>query len=41
MLDSAFLSHVVLWVIGALAVCGVVSSFAAMFAMGRSGYRQD
>ena len=41
MLDSAFLSHVVLWVIGARAVCGVVSSFAAMFAMGRSGYRQD
>ncbi|WP_309129017.1 hypothetical protein [Microbacterium sp.] len=41
MLDGAFLSHVVLWVIGAIAVCGVVSSFAAMFAMGRSGYRKD
>ncbi|WCD91695.1 hypothetical protein [Microbacterium sp. nov. GSS16] len=41
MLDAAFLSHVVLWVIGAIAVCGVVSSFAAMFSMGRSGYRED
>ncbi|MFJ4046739.1 hypothetical protein ACIPV2_13455 [Microbacterium sp. NPDC089987] len=41
MLDPAFLSHVVFWVIGAIAVCGVVSSFAAMFAMGRSGYRED
>lgn len=41
MLDAAFLSHVVLWVIGAIAVCGVVSSFVAMFAMGRSAYRED
>ncbi|MFD5226808.1 hypothetical protein ACFWHT_14425 [Microbacterium sp. NPDC058342] len=41
MLDAAFLSHVVLWLIGAIAVCGVVSSIAAMFAMGRSGYRKD
>ncbi|MFD5215937.1 hypothetical protein [Microbacterium sp. NPDC058345] len=41
MLDGAFLSHVVLWVVGAIAVCGVVSSFAALFAMGRTGYRKD
>ncbi|WP_259363333.1 hypothetical protein [Microbacterium esteraromaticum] len=41
MLDAAFLSHVLLWVIGAIAVCGVVSSFAAMFSLGRSGYRKD
>lgn len=41
MLDAAFLSHVILWIIGAIAVCGVVSSFAAMFFMGRSGYRKD
>lgn len=41
MLDAASLSHVVLWVIGAIALCGVVSSFAAMFSMGRSGYRKD
>lgn len=41
MLDGAFLSHVVLWIIGAIAVCGVVSSFAAMFAMGRTAYRKD
>ncbi|WP_264674903.1 hypothetical protein [Microbacterium sp. YJN-G] len=41
MIDAAFLSHVTFWVIGAIAVCGVVSSFAAMFAMGRSSYRKD
>jgi len=41
MLDAAFLSHVVFWIIGAIAVCGVVSAFAAMFFMGRSGYRKD
>ncbi|WP_336646771.1 hypothetical protein [Microbacterium sp. USHLN186] len=41
MLDAAFLSHVILWVIGAIALGGIVSSFAAMFAMGRSGYRKD
>jgi len=41
MLDSAFLSHVVLWVIGAITVCGVVSSAVAMLAMSRTAYRKD
>jgi hypothetical protein len=41
MLDGAFLSHVILWVIGAMSVCAVVGSFAALFSMGRSGYRKD
>ncbi|MEV7633562.1 hypothetical protein AB0N64_14275 [Microbacterium sp. NPDC089318] len=41
MLDAAFLSHVALWIIGAIAVGGVVSSFAALISMGRSGYRED
>ncbi|WP_435746158.1 hypothetical protein [Microbacterium sp. PMB16] len=41
MLDGAFLSHVLLWVIGAMTVCAIVGSFAALFSMGRSGYRKD
>ncbi|WP_309065770.1 hypothetical protein [Microbacterium sp.] len=41
MFDGAFLSHVILLVIGAISACGIVSAFAAMFAMGRSGYRKD
>lgn len=41
MLDGAFLSHVLLWLIGAMTVCAVVGSFGALFAMGRSGYRKD
>ncbi|MGW9628628.1 hypothetical protein [Microbacterium sp. NPDC055521] len=41
MFDAAFLSHVTFWIIGGIAVCGVVSSIAAMYAMGRSGYRED
>lgn len=40
MLDAAF-SHVILWGIGAMTICAVVGSFAAMFSMGRSGYRKD
>lgn len=41
MLDGAFLSHALLWLIGAMSVCAVVGSFGALFAMGRSGYRKD
>ncbi|GAA2949359.1 MULTISPECIES: hypothetical protein [Microbacterium] len=41
MLDGAFLSHVLLWLIGAMSVCAVVGSFAALFSLGRSGYRKD
>ncbi|MFJ2370548.1 hypothetical protein [Microbacterium sp. NPDC087665] len=41
MLDGAFLSHVLLWVIGAMTVCAAIGSFAALFSMGRSGYRKD
>jgi hypothetical protein len=41
MLDGAFLSHVLLWVIGAMSVCAAVTTFAALFSMGRSGYRKD
>lgn len=41
MLDGAFLSHALLWLIGAMAVCATGLTFVALFAMGRSGYRKD
>jgi len=41
MLDAAFLSHALYWLIGAMTVCGAVMMMAAMFSMGRSGYRKD
>jgi hypothetical protein len=41
MLDGAFLSHALLWLIGAMTVCAAATSFIALFAMGRSGYRKD
>ena len=41
MLDAAFLSHALLWLIGAMAVVGGVTCIGAMFTMGRSGYRKD
>lgn len=41
MLDGAFFSHVILWVIGAMSICAAVASFAALFSMGRSGARKD
>lgn len=41
MLDGAFFSHVILWVIGAMTVCAAATSFIALFALGRSGYRKD
>jgi hypothetical protein len=41
MLDDAFFSHVIAWVIGAMALCATVGAFGALFAMGRSGYRKD
>lgn len=41
MLDGAFLSHALLWLIGTMTVCAVVGSFGALFAMGRSSYRKD
>ncbi|MFK3836562.1 MULTISPECIES: hypothetical protein [Microbacterium] len=41
MLDGAFFSHVILWVIGAMTVGATIASFAALFSLGRSGYRKD
>ena len=41
MLDAAFLSHVLLWLIGAMSVCAAVATGAALFSLGRSSYRKD
>ncbi|BDZ37706.1 hypothetical protein [Microbacterium suwonense] len=41
MLDAAFLSHVVFWLIGAIVVVGTVSSIGAMYWMGRATNRKD
>lgn len=41
MLDGAALSHVVFYVILGLSACTIVGGLAAMFSMGRSGYRKD
>lgn len=41
MIDGAFLSHAILWLIGAMAVCATVFTVGALFSMGRSGYRKD
>ncbi|MGP6172126.1 hypothetical protein ACTU6U_09975 [Microbacterium sp. A196] len=41
MLDGAFLSHVILWLIGAMALGATVCTVGALFAMGRTSYRKD
>lgn len=41
MLDGAFLSHAIGWLIGAMTLCAAVFTFGALFSMGRSGYRKD
>ena len=41
MLDAAFMSHAILWLIGAMALGAIVTTAGALFAMGRSGYRKD
>ncbi|WP_264675287.1 hypothetical protein [Microbacterium tenebrionis] len=41
MIDGAFLSHAIAWLIGAMTVCATVFSIGALFSLGRSGYRKD
>jgi len=41
MIDGAFLSHAILWLIGAMTVCATVLTAGALFSMGRTGYRKD
>ncbi|MDT0158691.1 hypothetical protein Q9R19_13760 [Microbacterium sp. ARD32] len=38
---AAVITHVLFWLIGGIAVLGGVGAFAAMFSMGRTGYRKD
>ena len=41
MLDSAFITNLILWGIGGLALVGAVLTAAAFWSMGRAGYRKD
>lgn len=41
MIDGAFLSHGILWLIGAMTLCATVLTVGALFSMGRTGYRKD
>jgi hypothetical protein len=41
MLDGVFFSHAIAWLIGAMTVCAAGVTFAALFSLGRSGYRKD
>lgn len=34
-------SHVLLWIIGAMALVGTVGTVLAFWGLGRSGYRKD
>jgi hypothetical protein len=40
-MDSGFFSHVVLWVIGGIALVGGIGAIGALFSMGRNaGYKK-
>ena len=41
MLDGAFFSHAIAWLIGAMALCTTLALGGALFSLGRSGYRKD
>ncbi|WP_322411827.1 hypothetical protein [Microbacterium invictum] len=40
-MDYGFLSHVIVWVVGAITVIGAVGLVGAIFSMGRTAYRKD
>jgi hypothetical protein len=40
-MDYGFLSHALLWLIGAMAAVGAVLTIGAFWSMGRAGYRKD
>lgn len=40
-MEYGFISHVLLWLVGVIAVGGLVGTVAAFWSMGRSGYRND
>ncbi|MFL1999689.1 MULTISPECIES: hypothetical protein [unclassified Microbacterium] len=39
-LDAHFFSYVMLWIVGGIAAVGGVGLIAALFSMGRQGYRK-
>lgn len=40
-MDYGFASHIVLWLIGLMAVVGAVGTVLAFWTMGRQAYRKD
>ncbi|GAB2851581.1 hypothetical protein ACFQ0P_11980 [Microbacterium insulae] len=40
-MEYGFLSHLLLWLIGAMAAVGAVLTVGAFWSMGRAGYRKD
>ncbi|MDT0180088.1 hypothetical protein Q9S36_07675 [Microbacterium sp. ARD31] len=40
-MEYGFLSHLLLWLIGAMTAVGAVLAVGAFWTMGRQGYRQD
>lgn len=40
-MEYGFISHALLWLIGGMSVVAVITSFAALFSLGRQAYRKD
>ncbi|WP_275575836.1 MULTISPECIES: hypothetical protein [unclassified Microbacterium] len=40
-MDYGFLSHALLWLIGAMAAVGALLTALAFWSLGRQGYRKD
>jgi hypothetical protein len=40
-MDYGFLSHALLWLIGAMAAVGALLTIGAFWSLGRSAYRKD
>ncbi|WP_336632546.1 MULTISPECIES: hypothetical protein [unclassified Microbacterium] len=39
-MDYGWMSHALMWIIGAMSVCATLGAVGAMYAMGRSEYRK-
>ena len=40
-MEAGFFSHVILWIIAAIAVTGTVGTVLSFWSLGRHGYRKD
>lgn len=40
-MDYGWMSHALMWFVGGISVIAAVGAVAALFSMGRSGYRKD